>query len=339
VANPVGVNVPLTARDLDAWIPIRLHVEPDSIDVDWCRVDDLAFTDPFFDQTIEHAMRHPFRQLFQHRTRLADVAALVAARPGLPIAGFVFHLSRSGSTLVAQMLATDERVLVLSEPGPVDTALRTSELDQRVESFRTIVRAMAQPRRAGHEVCVIKLDSWTTLDLPTVRQAFPHVPWVFVHRDPVEVLVSQHAHRGYHMIRAGSLFDMFAASAGDAEPPGDPDEYGAYVLGQVLTAARTNLDTLGAVVDYADLPTAVFDTIAPHFGLDLSTGTRAAMARAATRNAKNPVLEFSATDESNRRRGVAPATIASASARWADGPWAALKTAASPAPRAEADAR
>ena len=52
-------------------------------------------------------------------------------------------------------------------------------------------------RRGGRERhYFIKLDSWHTLALPLFRRAFPSVPWVFLYRDPVEVLVSQMRQRG-----------------------------------------------------------------------------------------------------------------------------------------------
>jgi hypothetical protein len=38
---------------------------------------------------------------------------------------------------------------------------------------------------------LIKLDSWHIRDLAFFRTVLPDVPWIFVYRDPLEVLVSQ----------------------------------------------------------------------------------------------------------------------------------------------------
>src|SRR5438067_13275994 len=56
-------------------------------------------------------------------------------------------------------------------------------------------------RRSGDERhYFIKLDSWHTVALPLFRRAFPEVPWIFLYRDPVEVLVSQLRMAGMQMI-------------------------------------------------------------------------------------------------------------------------------------------
>ena len=46
----------------------------------------------------------------------------------------------------------------------------------------------------------VKFDSWNTLDLALIRRAFPDVPWIFLYRDPVEVIVSHMRQRGSQMI-------------------------------------------------------------------------------------------------------------------------------------------
>ena len=62
----------------------------------------IDFTDPFLDETVQRALRHPFRMLFRHQTPLRGLDALVAGNPGLPTAGIILHVSRCGSTLISQ---------------------------------------------------------------------------------------------------------------------------------------------------------------------------------------------------------------------------------------------
>ena len=40
------------------------------------------------------------------------------------------------------------------------------------------------------------MDAWQIHSLPLIRAAFPDTPWVFVYRDPLEVMVSQLARPG-----------------------------------------------------------------------------------------------------------------------------------------------
>src|ERR1041384_7884431 len=84
----------------------------------------LRFTAPFFEQTIGQAMRHPFNLLFGHSSPLAEIAARADDMPELEPSGFIFHMSRCGSTVVSQMLAALPRNVVLSEPAPIDQILR-----------------------------------------------------------------------------------------------------------------------------------------------------------------------------------------------------------------------
>src|SRR5262249_57696026 len=90
--------------------------------VDWWHLGGVRFTDPFFEQTIATAMAHPFNLLFRPATQLRALAA--PATPELRPAGLIFHMSRCGSTLVAQMLAALAGNVVLSEPTPLDHVLR-----------------------------------------------------------------------------------------------------------------------------------------------------------------------------------------------------------------------
>jgi hypothetical protein len=325
--------VDLTPADLDAWMPIRLHASEEGLTVDWCRVGAIDFSDPFFDQTVERVFRHPFPLLFRHQTTVSEAQELVAGRTGLPVAGFVFHVSRCGSTLVTKVLGASERVLVLAEPGPLDTVLRHTigqPIEDRAEQFATIVHALAQRRRPGHQACVIKLDAWAVLELPVIRHAFPDVPWVFLHRDPVEVLVSQAGHRGFPMLPGMLPTALFEPFADRHQPPDDPDEYSAFVIGALLLAARRHLDDGALVLGYPELPAAILSRIAPHFGLAYTTDERAAVELITARHAKNEVLPFDAADDAHRARGNADPDIEAASVRWADEPWQALLRAVEP---------
>jgi gluconate kinase len=311
--------VDLTADQLPSWTPIRVLAGADDLRIDWCHTAGLDFTEPFFDQTVGIALAHPFRLLFRHETTLTEAEGLVADHPGLPIAGFVFHLSRCGSTLVTQMLAAAGQVLALSEPGPLDTVLRKrftgipADDDQRVRWFRVVAAALSQPRTPTQRHCVVKLDSWTVLDLTLVRRAFPSVPWIFLHRDPLDVMVSQQRYAGFHM-RPGSLEPATLGFADGQRPPDDRTEYRALVLGRFLDAAAEGADDRARFVAYDELPGAVAEVIAPHFGLPLDDTDRAAMADAAIKDAKNPTHVF----EPDRHRGrpVDPA-LAPAVDRWA----------------------
>src|ERR1700737_2679800 len=108
----------VTAAALRDWTPVRIATTGEPV-VDWAIVGE-PFADPFFEQTADRAMQRPFNQVFARRTSFHVLDDLAAADPGLAPGGFVFHMSRCGSTLVAQMLAAMPWAIVLSEAQPLD---------------------------------------------------------------------------------------------------------------------------------------------------------------------------------------------------------------------------
>jgi hypothetical protein len=290
--------------ELRGWTPIRVAGLGTEQVIDWCFTAGIDFVDPFFDQTVEECFRDPFRLLFRHQTPLANLAAVAAASVSVRPSGFILHTSRCGSTLVTQMLGAlggpvPPATLVLSEPAPLDTMLRAGHVDW----FRWMVAALGRGRAEGKPY-VVKLDAWAVLSLPTIRQAFPDVPVVFLYRDPVEVLVSHMGHRGYHMVPGclpPELLGLTVAEVGAM----NLDEYLARVLGRLLeTVANSDpaSKTAPLLVAYRDLPAAVPDRIAPHFGIEVSAAARSLMLEKAQRDAKNPFVPFVADSTEKQRR-------------------------------------
>jgi hypothetical protein len=291
------VSGPGTA--LEGWVPIRVH-EREAPVVEWCWLDGLGFDEPFFVQTVERAFRTPFSLLFRRET---SIEALEALAPGLEPSGFVFHGSRCGSTLVSRMLTSVARHLVLSEPLPVDQVIRSPAPEpERVRRLRAIVAALGRPRRGGERAYVLKLDAWNACSLGLVRRAFPNVPWVFLFREPVEVLASHFRQRGAHMV-PGALDPALFGLGYDEIAHMPPEDYCARVLAAIYRSALEHRDRQALFVDYRDLPGAVFDPILDAFGLECSEAELARMRALARLDAKNPQLPFSA-GETNASPGL-----------------------------------
>jgi hypothetical protein len=295
--------------DLTGWTPIRVGVEDGRPLVDWCWTEGVAFDDPFFDQTVDGCLHDPYRLLFRRRTSIDVLAEWAQSSPGLPLAGLVLHLSRCGSTLVTQMLAARGDVRVMSEPGPFDALMRfPAPVEERAQWLRWLVSALGQPT-GGQRRLAIKLDSWAALDLAVIDAAFPDVPRVFLYREAVEVLVSQSGHRGYHMV-PGTLPPSLLGLVPQQVATMSLEAYGAAVLGAIAGSAARAMaddDRLWIAVAYDELPSAVPDRIAPHFGLSTDETMRALMAAAAVRDAKNPALDF--VEDSARKNAAATAEM------------------------------
>ena len=104
------------------------------------------------------------------------------------------------------MFASLEKNIVLSEPSPVESVLRANAYnpavtdEQRSTWLRWLLMAFGRKRTDAEKHYFIKFDSWTTLEMGLILEAFPGVPWVFLYRDPLEVLVSQMNQRSAQMI-------------------------------------------------------------------------------------------------------------------------------------------
>lgn len=310
------------------WTPIRIASNPSATTVDWCHTAGVLFDDPFFAQTVERCLADPFRLLFRHETSMDDLGRFADRYPGVPPAGFVFHLSRCGSTLVSQMLASVPTHLVLSEAEPIDAVLRgPADRPTLVRWLRWMVAALGQPRHAGQRRMFVKFDAWSALALPVIREAFPAVPWIFLYREPVEILVSHARHRGAHLTPGVLPPALFGLAKVDGCPPGPLlglEDYGARVLAAIAEAALAAADGPGgALVNYAQLPSFVLDDLPPRWHLPLDAGDLERMRAAARMDAKNPVLPFE--DDRDAKRRAATPEIRAAAERHLAGVYARLE--------------
>ncbi|HEX4120459.1 MAG TPA: sulfotransferase family protein [Verrucomicrobiae bacterium] len=285
-------------KDFARWLPIRLHWTPSGLAVDWAFMSDIRFTHPFFAQTVEQSFRNPAHLLFRRETSM-DV--LGDQLPGLPPRGFIFHGSRCGSTLIAQMLAALPENIVISEAAPIDIVLRAHlhdpaiSDDQRIIWLRWLLNALGQRRFPQEKSLFVKFDSWHACFLPLIQRAFPNVPWIFVYREPVEVLLSHTRQRGGQMI-PGVLEPAVFGWDAQAVSRMSPGEYGARALARIYEAGLEHARTgPGKLVNYRQLPAIVWPTLMNYWGLDCPPRIPDSMARVCQFHAKNPILPFAET--------------------------------------------
>jgi hypothetical protein len=287
----------MSAVSFDGWLPIGVSWAEERPVIDWCLAGREPLWEPFFEDSVARLVARPFNTVFRRQTGAEALEDWAVRRPGLIPNGFIFHMSRCGSTLVAQMLAARNDSVVLSEPAPVDAMLRppvsvAEELHLRW--LRGLISAMGQPRIGNERYYIVKFDCWHVLYLPLIRRAFPSVPWIFLYREPRQVIASHLRQRGVQTVPGlvdSRLFGIEPVAAVTMPAA----EYCARVLGTLCEAAAR--EPGGGLVNYAQLPDAVFDTIAPSFGIPMTQGSRLAMTAAAGRSSKHPAFAFSAADD------------------------------------------
>lgn len=275
---------------LEGWTPFRAGWIDGEMTVDWCHLGPHRLTDPFFYETIARAIGYPFNTAFRQRTRADDLAAL---SPGLRPSGFIFHMARCGSTLAAQALAADPRAIVASEPGPVRTMLEVPRIavvaPERADAWLAgVVGALARPRFPGEDRFFVKFMAADILDLARIQAIFPDVPWMFLYRDPLEILASQ-LRRGGADTLPGVIPPQLLGLTPDAVFAMNRK---VYQLTAMAAYGRAALDGMarapgrGRVLRYDDLPDALWPLFADHFGLDPVLPGFAAMRAVAGRHAK-----------------------------------------------------
>jgi hypothetical protein len=257
--------------DLARWTPVRLDVSGPAPTVYWADLSAERFVEPFFDQTVARWARGSSARPLV-RTGLEALVAL-DGEPSLEPAGMIFHLSRCGSTLVSRLLGTLPGVVVLAEPAPLNALLGLDP--DRVEEaalakiVRLLVRALGRCRHGDERRLVLKCTSWNIRRRAVLAAAFPETPWIWVQRDPAAVLASLLAEPPGWLglqdapARAARRFGLDPA----AVPTVTRTEFAARALGAMLEAAAAN-PARRLCIDHAELPAAVWQRVAPHFGLD-----------------------------------------------------------------------
>jgi hypothetical protein len=318
-AQPIlvdGGNVP------SGWLPAEVAWDGARSVVDWAYFGRRRLVEPFYEGSLRTARRLPLNQLFRIRTLLSDLEARPGATSRRPD-GFIFHMSRCGSTLAAQMLAAVDGHVVVSEAPPLDAVVQLCRADETAHAplLRAMVGALGQVRIPGEVRYFVKLDSWHVLALPLFRRTFPDAPWVFLYRDPVEVMVSQARQRGVQMVP-----DFVPPSLYGLDLPGGvPDEdYWARVLAVICQAAADgHAGGGGLLVNYRQLPGALASSILPHFGIAPTPEEHRAMARATLRDAKAPSFGFTA--DSTAKQQAATQAVQAACARHLAGVYGRLE--------------
>lgn len=118
----------------------------------------------------------------------------------VPLAGFVHHVSRCGSTLMGKALARHPEHVVINQGGPLqrgywayitdDWRQEAAVTADNIKILQNLVAAMTRRRVGTERLAFVKFISWNVLYKNIVKLAFPVVPGLFMYRDPGEVIAS-----------------------------------------------------------------------------------------------------------------------------------------------------
>lgn len=191
---------------VENWIPYKLEIVEQKVQVLWLDLQDRFVEEPFFDETIYNN-----RIAMSQRSVLVSVSDLqvlcdwASGIDRLEPSAFIFHVSRCGSTLLSQCLVADRKNIVIAEAPlleevlHIDEALLISQGISREYLFKAVLTLLGQ-RRQGQRQLFIKLDSWHLHSYDLLRQWFPTTPFYFISREPKAIVRSHQRRRGIQMI-------------------------------------------------------------------------------------------------------------------------------------------
>ena len=237
----------------------------------------------FFLDTVQRALREPYRLLFAPRTSLAALEAVAAGSAPPGPAGLVLHTSRCGSTLVCRCSAPCRARRRCPSRCPSTRRCARRSQRRRTRALAAVAAGRARRRRRGRQARRLERSrargaargaARRTVDLPLPRSG----------RGARVTGAHARAARWCPACSPAELFGLDMRAASRLRPRNTPRACSAAIC----ESALEQLDDDCRLIAYADLPDAVLTEIAPHFGLPAGEVELALMRAAAKADAKRP---------------------------------------------------
>ena len=214
------------------WIPYKLIEKDNEIYFEWIYLADIKYAEPFFDETIAKCRSHAYNSKpFKVITSVENLLDWSAALFSVELKSLVFHVSRCGSTMLSQSLATSSENIMISEAPVIDEILRSDKFDlaKKASLLKAVIALLGQKRFPEQKNLIIKLDAWHIFNVDFLRSIFPEIPFALLYRNPMEVLKSHQKLTGMHMVPNLLPFEAFGISAEEMNEISF-HQYGALVL-------------------------------------------------------------------------------------------------------------
>ncbi|RKR11348.1 hypothetical protein C8C83_3070 [Flavobacterium sp. 90] len=188
---------------LSNWIPYKLVEKDNDVYFEWIYLGDLKYADPFFDETISKCRSHNYNsKRFKVVSSVDNLIDWSNELVSIELKSLVFHVSRCGSTMLSQSLASSSDNITISEAPLIDQILRSDNfgLDKKTTLLKAVILLLGQKRFPEQKNLIIKLDAWHIFNADYLRSIFPDIPFALLYRKPVEVLKSHQKMIGMHMV-------------------------------------------------------------------------------------------------------------------------------------------
>lgn len=314
--------------DGEICLPDRARLEGGARVFHFISLGPAASRSPVLTQALHDARARGYRQWVQ------PLDGLSMPSDGLPFATGIFHVSRCGSTLVSNILGRVRAVQMAAEPrafvnmlGPL-WQLFPAELRQA--DMRLALAFLRQPLTPEKRTFMVKFTHADLICLPDIERLAPGLRKILVFRDPLEVLTSNlrapPAWAGFHghPIKGGLMIGMRPAAAAALPLP----EFIARGLAKGFVAAADAISRAPAdwlLLDYTDLPDAVFNTVFPWLSLAPDADELPGLLEEARLYSKGPGERPHFVPDSARKRAEASPAEIDLCERWLREPYERLR--------------
>lgn len=292
--------------------------------VQWMYFGSKRLTEPFFRQSVE-GLRAGKLPAIEFGASLESLFSERHPSTSSIPAGFIFHISRCGSTIIANALKATQRGQVIAEASPITRLFMPCNLgrtsDARREQDRRFIAECLFDVYASYlgppEPIIVKFASQNSLCVPLIRRCWPDVPCLFIIRDPIQVLVSNLAGTSLNRFRECPLLAAEMAGLGSVTSLSDitNEEFCARVVGRYLATALHCRDSGVMVLDYDDINAQTFVQIARYLGVDCEIDDL--IHKVFKAYSKDPTGRRVFKDDRRRKLNQATCAIVNAAERWA----------------------
>ncbi len=320
------------------WLPVEIILEnysdlvwpglvPDA-SVRWMQLGNRPLSEPFFDDTV-HFVRNETDKVGELELDLASILREGKRRPSVLPNGFIFHVSRCGSTLICNALKALEHGQVVAEARSITRLFMPCQVsnvpaaDMRWnEECRDLAECLfslfASYRTGEPEPIVVKFSSPNSICLPVIRKWWPDIPCLFVIRDPVEVMASNM--RGGRLHYHAQLPELANAMCGtDARLPLEDmsdEDWFARILGRYFDVALSHRGENVKIIDYVQITRRTIGEIATLFSIKHGVDERCLDA-VFDSYSKDPTRTAPFGGDREEKRQAATPAIVAAATRWA----------------------
>lgn len=318
--------------NLKGWLPVDAVVVDGRPGLWWMEMPDVSLSEPFFQQTVDRAKLHKRGELF---TEFDVLLQLEKVLESVPPTGFIFHSSRCGSTLVANACRAIANSIVLSEANAIDKLIArffTDAPEGAVKEslysvfLRGVVHALGQHRNGSEQHLFIKFACTSFAQIERITRIWPHVPWLFLYRDPIETIVSNvndppswlldDDWRVLASITGASPNEVAAMSI---------EERCARSIGSFYSHAVALANDKSMLLNYNQLSVPVISSVLEFFNVSPSTQELEAIARTSGIYSKEVSRTRPFEDDANAKQKLASDLVREMAARWSNEPYQRLE--------------